>query len=56
MMTIVGIGGLLMAMLGVMFGGARHWLTGFGVAVMVVGLLGITLAAEPVARLCGLPA
>lgn len=44
MMTVVGIGGLLIAKLGVMFGGVRHWLTGFGVAVMVVGLLGITLA------------
>lgn len=50
-MEAVGILGLLTVMLGVMFGGARHWLTGLGAAVMVLGLLGTILAAEPVARL-----
>lgn len=36
---LLGMGGLLLAMVGVMLGGARHPLTGLGVLVMIVGLV-----------------
>lgn len=52
-MEAIGMFGLLVAIAGAAVGGARHWLTGWGVAIMVFGLIGTVMAAEPVARLCG---
>lgn len=51
----IGLLGLITAMLGVMLGGARHWLTGLGVGVLVFGLLGSVLVAQHVTDLCGIP-
>jgi hypothetical protein len=51
----IGLLGLITAMLGVMLGGARHWLTGLGVGALVFGLLGSILAAEHITVLCGVP-
>jgi hypothetical protein len=51
----VGLLGLIIGIVGVTVGGARHWLTGLGICVLVFGVLGSVLAAEQVANLCGLP-
>ncbi len=51
-LTLLGMFGLLLAILGVALGGARHWMTGIGIVVLVFGLLGLTLLADPIARLC----
>jgi hypothetical protein len=43
---------LVIAIVGVMLGGVRHGLTQLGVILLVVGLLGLSMLAEPITRFC----
>lgn len=52
---LIGMGGLLLAMLGVIMGGARHPLTGLGILVMVVGLILSGMAPALLEGICGVP-
>jgi len=52
---LIGMGGLLLAMLGVLMGGARHPLTSLGIFVMVVGLILSGMAPALLEGICGAP-
>lgn len=51
----IGMGGLLLAIVGVMTGGARGTLTLLGLFIMVVGLIGSAMAPEILAGVCSPP-
>ncbi len=51
-LTVAGMGGLVLAIVGVTLGGVRHPMTGFGLLVMMVGLLGGVLLSEATPGLC----
>jgi hypothetical protein len=48
----IGTIGLLIAILGVTLGGVKHWLTAFGLVVMVFGLIAIGVLGESIGRAC----
>ncbi|MEY9363865.1 hypothetical protein ABH994_006586 [Bradyrhizobium yuanmingense] len=52
-LALVGMGGLVLAILGVVFGGAKHPLTLWGVVLLVIGLLGIAVLSDPIQSACG---
>ncbi|WP_371349421.1 hypothetical protein [Ancylobacter sp. IITR112] len=52
---LLGMGGLLLAMVGVMLGGARHPLTGLGIIIMVVGLILSGMLPALLDGICGMP-
>lgn len=52
---LLGMGGLLLAMVGVMLGGARHPLTGLGVLVMIAGLVLSAMAPALLEGVCAPP-
>lgn len=54
-MAVAGMGGLLIAMLGIMLGGSRHPLTGFGGLLMAAGLIGGAMLPEVLEPVCGRP-
>ncbi|UOK73973.1 hypothetical protein [Ancylobacter polymorphus] len=53
--ALIGMGGLLLAMAGVMLGGARHPLTGLGLLVMIVGLALSGMAPALLEGVCARP-
>jgi hypothetical protein len=52
-LALVGMGGLLIAIVGVAFGGAKHWITLLGISLLVFGLLGLVVLSEPIQAVCG---
>jgi hypothetical protein len=51
-LTVAGMGGLVLAIVGITLGGVRHPMTGFGLLVVMVGLLGGVLASEAMPKFC----
>ncbi|MFG1225260.1 hypothetical protein [Xanthobacter wiegelii] len=49
----IGMVGIVIGLVGIMLGGARHPLTGFGLLLLIGGVLGSALLPEPVAAACG---
>lgn len=52
-LALVGMGGLVLAILGIIFGGAKHPLTLWGVGLLVLGLLGLGVLSGPIQSACG---
>jgi hypothetical protein len=52
-LEIIGLAGILMGMLGVILGEAKHWLTMAGLGLLVFGLLGASLSLGAIEQFCG---
>jgi hypothetical protein len=52
-LSLFGMGGLVIAIIGIALGGVRHPMSALGLLVMAAGLLGGALLADSLGGICG---